>query len=78
MPTRPRNPLLTLPTHRNLIKVNVDGVPVTALIDTGAHVSVMGAQLRHRLKKVLTPAPSPVLRVADGERRPLLACVQLV
>lgn len=46
--------------------MNVDGVPVTALIDTGAHVSVMSAQLRHRLKKVLTPAPSPVLRVADG------------
>lgn len=38
---------------------------MSALIDTGAQVSVMSAQLRSRLRKVLTPATSCV-RVADG------------
>ncbi|XP_077534721.1 uncharacterized protein LOC144146663 [Haemaphysalis longicornis] len=63
--TDPANPLLTLPTEDNLLAVEIDGVPVNALIDTGAHISVMSAQLRSRLRKVLTPALSHV-RVADG------------
>lgn len=56
---------MTLPTEDNLLAVEIDGVPVNALIDTGAHISVMSAQLRSRLRKVLTPALSHV-RVADG------------
>ncbi|XP_077551149.1 uncharacterized protein LOC144164731 [Haemaphysalis longicornis] len=63
--TDPANPLLTLPTEDNLLAVEIDGVPVIALIDTGAHISVMSAQLRSRLRKVLTPALSHV-RVAGG------------
>lgn len=59
------NPL-SVPTKRNIIDVKVDGVPVQALVDTGAHISVMSASLRRRLKKVLTPAAAQVLRVADG------------
>lgn len=66
MDCRPENPLLTLPTDQNLIAVEVDALPVTALIDTGAHISVMSADLRKRLKKVLTPAESRFVRVADG------------
>ncbi|XP_077553321.1 uncharacterized protein LOC144168147 [Haemaphysalis longicornis] len=63
--TDPANPLFTLPTEDNLLAVEIDGIPVNALIDTGAHISVMSAQLRSRLRKVLTPALSHV-RVADG------------
>ena len=57
---------MTLPTNQNLIDVEVDGIPVTALVDTGAHISVMSSHIRDRLKKVLTPAPSRSVRVADG------------
>lgn len=45
--------------------MKVDGVPVRALIDTGAHISVISANLRTRLRKVLTPAVSHI-QVADG------------
>lgn len=78
MDCRPENPLLTLPTDQNLIAVEVDALPVTALIDTGAHISVMSADLRKRLKKVLTPAESRFVRVADGELPLCLECVLLV
>lgn len=71
LPTPP-NPLLTLPTHLNLLDVQVDGVSVSALIDTGAHVSVMSADLRNRLKKILTPPTTPVVRVADGGTAPVI------
>lgn len=57
---------MTLPTTRNLLNVTLDNVPVRALIDTGAHVSIMSAALRRRLKKVLTPALNRAVRVADG------------
>lgn len=61
--TRNRNPLQT--ARPNLLDITVDSVPVRALIDTGAHISVMSADFRRRLRKVLTPATSRV-RVADG------------
>lgn len=44
-----------------------DGVPISVLIDIGAHISVMSANLRHCLHKVLTPAAFRTLQVADGE-----------
>lgn len=70
--TRPANPLLTLTTKHNLLDVLVDGVAVRALIDTGAHISVMSSNLRRRLRKVLTPPMPRVVRVADGST-PLVA-----
>lgn len=63
--TWPENPLLTLPTRDNLLEVEVDGMPVRALVDTGATISVISAKLCSRLHKVLTPALSHV-KVADG------------
>lgn len=45
MTTLPEIPLLTLPGHHNLINVDVDGIAVTALIDTGAHILVMNSNL---------------------------------
>lgn len=54
--TWPENPLLTLPTRDNLLEVEVDGMPVRALVDTGATISVISAKLCSRLHKVLTPA----------------------
>lgn len=66
MTTLAQNPRFTLPTNKNLLDVLVDNVPVCALIDTGAHVSIMSAALRRRLKKVLTPAPNRAVQVADG------------
>lgn len=66
MTTLPEIPLLTLPGHHNLINVDVDGIAVTAPIDTGAHISVMNSNLHTHLEKVLTPAPLAVVRVANG------------
>lgn len=66
MTTLARNPRLTLTTNWNLLDVIVDHVPVRALIDTGAHASIMSAAFRRRLKKVLTPALNRAVRVADG------------
>ncbi|XP_077519971.1 uncharacterized protein LOC144129769 [Amblyomma americanum] len=56
---------------RNLLTIQVDRVSVSALVDTGAHISVMSSDLRSRLRKVLTPAPTAV-RVADGTTSPVL------
>lgn len=66
MPSSTANPLLTLPTHHSLLEVKVDNVPVTALIDTGAHLSIMSAPLRRRLQKIMTPSTTQTIRVADG------------
>lgn len=66
MDSRPENPLLTLTTDKNLLDVEVDGLPVTALIDTGAHISILSSDLRARLNKVLTPPESLFVRVASG------------
>lgn len=63
---------MTLPTRGNLLDIEVDGVPVTSLVDTGAQLSVMSAALRRRLKKVLTPAVPCTVRVADGSTSPVL------
>lgn len=49
-----------------MLDVDVDGVTISALVDTGAYISVMSSGLRRRLKKVVTPAVSHVVRVADG------------
>lgn len=57
---------MTLCTRKNLLEVQVDDIDVTALIDTGAHMSIMSSELRRRLRKVLTPPTSRVVRVADG------------
>lgn len=43
---RPKNPLTTLPAEKNLLDVKVYAVDVSALIDTGAQVSVVSAKLR--------------------------------
>lgn len=66
------NPLLTLPTHHSLLEVQVDHVPVTALIDTGAHLSIMSASLRCRLQKIMTPSTTQAIRVADGGTVPVI------
>lgn len=66
MTTRTAKPLLTPAARPNLVEIFVDDVPVQALIDTGAQVSVMRSDLRSRLRKVLTPAESPAVRVANG------------
>lgn len=57
-PIPTENPLLMLPTRDNLLDVKLDGVLSRALIDTGAHISLMNANLRTRLRKILTPALS--------------------
>lgn len=61
-----------MPTNQNLLDVDVDGYPVTALIDTGAHISIMSAAFRRRLRKLLTPASACVVRVADGGTVPIV------
>lgn len=70
--TQPQNPRLAVLARRNLLAIHIDGVPVRALIDTGAQVSVMSSHLCRRLRKVLTPAPTAVLRVADGGTPPII------
>lgn len=66
MELRPGNPLLTPPMGQNLLTVQVDHLPVTALIDSGAHISVTSADLQKRLQKVLTLAESRIVQVAHG------------
>ncbi|KAH8019632.1 hypothetical protein HPB51_020437 [Rhipicephalus microplus] len=48
------NPLLTLPMHHSLLEVQVDPVPVTALIDTGASPTMRseGSFEKHDAEKV--------------------------
>lgn len=49
-----------------MIRVYVEGVPVDALVDTGAALSVMNAHLCSRLKKVMTPYDGLTLVAAEG------------
>lgn len=70
--TRYTNPLLTVSTRRNLLDIQVDDVTVTALIDTGAQISIMSAALRTQLRKVITPAIQSTVRVADGSSSAVL------
>lgn len=50
----------------------MDDAHVVALVDTGAHISVMNSELRRRLKKVLTPPTVPLIQVADDGTFPVL------
>ena len=70
--TRSSNPPLTIPTRRNTLQILVVDVTVTALIDTGAQISVMSAALRKKLRKVLTPPVQCAVIVADGSTSTVL------
>lgn len=50
----------------NSLTVFIEGVWVDALVDTGASVSVIHADLCSRLRKVTTPYDGPALRGANG------------
>lgn len=52
----------------NILSVEVEGVCIDALVDTGASVSVISAQLSSRLRKVRTPYTGPSLRGANGDK----------
>lgn len=60
------NPLLTLASRQKLMDVDVEGMPVSALIHTRAQSSFMSAHLSRRLRKVVTRASSPVVREANS------------
>lgn len=47
------------------MEVVVEGIPVEALVDTGASISIIHADLCSRLRKVRTPYVGPALRGAD-------------
>lgn len=53
--------------EKNLLEVHIDDVPLTALLDTEAHISAMSSDLRHRLRKIFTPSTLRVVRVADRQ-----------
>lgn len=59
----------TTPPERpwNLLLVEVEGLRIEALVDTGASVSVISAQLCSRLRKVRTPYSGPSLCGANGD-----------
>lgn len=68
----PQSPLTTLPPRRNLIDVKVDGVLIATPVDTGAQISVMCSDLRHRVNKVLKPPTLLTVRVVDDGTLPVL------
>lgn len=45
--------------------MELDGVPVSALINTGSQLSVMSAHVCRRIREVLTPASSTGIHVTD-------------
>lgn len=49
-----------------MLYVTVEGAPASALIDTGAAVSVLRSDLCSRLRKVKTPYLGPILRGANN------------
>lgn len=63
---------MTLHTNKNLVDVHVDGISLSALVDTGAHVSIISVHLCRRLRKVLTPPATEAVRVADGGTVPVI------
>lgn len=67
--TQAVNSLLTHATRRNRIDVLIAG----SLALTGYQISAMSSDLPHRLRKVLTPAESPAVRVANGGTTAVLA-----
>lgn len=67
-------PLLTLGGHHNLIDVEVDGIPVIALIDTGAHILIINSNFHTHPKKVLTLTLRTVVHVADGGQDMVECC----
>ncbi|XP_077508039.1 uncharacterized protein LOC144119243 [Amblyomma americanum] len=59
----------------NILEVLVEGVPVHALIDTGAAVSIISRNLCRKLKEVTMPLSEISLRTASADPiRPLAAC----
>lgn len=62
-----------------MLSVFVQGVPVDALVDTGATISVIHADLCSRLRKVTTPYDGPTLVAAQGDPvRPSALCTARV
>lgn len=62
-----------------MLSVFVQGVPVDALVDTGATISVIHADLCSRLRKVTTPYDGPTLVAAQGDTvRPSALCTARV
>lgn len=49
-----------------MLSVTIEGIPVQALVDTGATTSVLRSDLCSRLRKVRTPYVGPVLRGANN------------
>lgn len=71
-PSNPRSPHFS---PKNVIDVIVEGVPTIALIDTGAAVSVIHADLCRSIRKVMTPLSGLSLRTASSQPiKPLAAC----
>lgn len=67
----------TIPPERpsNLLSVYAEGVPVEALVDTGAAISIIRADFCSRLRKVMTPYCGPSLRAAtNAVLRPIAQC----
>lgn len=63
----------------NIIDVCVEGVPALALVDTGAAVSVIRADLCRSIRKVMTPLSGLSLRTADSQPiEALAACTARV
>lgn len=63
---------LTLPTNKSLMDVHVNCIYLTALVDTGAHVSVISVHLRRHLRKVLTPPATEAVRVVNDGTVPII------